>query len=287
MPRHSDTGESGVFLDDYPRIQRRPDPAGDPENERPPRRPSMRRVPRLPWRRVGIVAGVAVAGILLGWCLHPSADDAVTAARAAQTTAEARAKQLDGELATATSTLATERATAAKIIADRAQEVADAEAATKAVADKLAAAAGSHGDVAITGTEVRLVIAEKVLFKPGEVELTAAGTELLSSIGTALADQELAGRHVRVEGHTDDGPLPRPKPAPRGRRPATAPAAFASRWEVGSARAIAVVRYLVDQVRLDPRRVAAATYAEHRPLGKAKAKNRRVELVVVPAPPAP
>jgi flagellar motor protein MotB len=284
MPRPSDTGESGVFLDDYPRIQRRPDPAGDPENERPPRRPSMRRVPRLPWRRVGIVAGVAAAGVLLGWCLHPSGDDAVVAARAAQATAEARAEQLDGDLATATAALATERATAAKIIADRAKDVADAEAATKAVADKLAAAAGSHGEVAIAGAEVRLVIPEKVLFKPGEVELTAAGLEVLSSIGTALADDELAARLVRVEGHTDDGPLPRPKPAPRGGKKPAAPAAFASRWEVGSARAIAVVRYLVDQVRIDARRVAAATYAEHRPIGKAKAKNRRIELVVVPAP---
>jgi chemotaxis protein MotB len=287
MPRTPDPEESGVLLHDYPRIQRRPDPVNDAENERPPRRPSLRRMQRLPWRRVGVFAGVAVAGAVLGWCVHPSDEAALTAARTAQATAEARVQALDGELATATTALTAERAGTAKVIADRAQTVADAEAATKAIADKLAAAAGDHGAVATAGGEVRLVIPEKSLFRPGEVELTASGLEVLSSIGTALADKELTGRDLRVEGHTDDAALPKPKP-PRGKRPATPPApAFTSRWEVGSARAIAVVRYLVDQVNIDPRRVAAATHAEHRPLGKAKAKNRRIEIVVVPAAPAP
>ena len=88
------------------------------------------------------------------------------------------------------------------------------------------------------------------------------------------------GAHVRVEGHTDDVPV-------SGGR-------YGSNWELSTARASAVVLFLIEHGALEPARLSAAGYAEHHPrvpnaTPEARARNRRVDLVVVAgdAPAAP
>ena len=73
-----------------------------------------------------------------------------------------------------------------------------------------------------------------------------------------------------IQGHTDDRPV-------RGRR-------FDSNWELSASRAISVMRYMVENGGIDPKRLGTAGYADQRPLvpndsRENRAKNRRVEFL--------
>ena len=75
---------------------------------------------------------------------------------------------------------------------------------------------------------------------------------------------------IRVEGHTDSVPV-------SGKYP--------SNWELSSARASSIVRYLIDRFHILPDLMSAVGYADTRPVDTKKdaaslAKNRRVEIVV-------
>jgi chemotaxis protein MotB len=77
---------------------------------------------------------------------------------------------------------------------------------------------------------------------------------------------------VRVEGHTDNVPVTTER--------------YASNWELSSARATAVLRYLVDDGDVDPSTVFAAGYGEFRPVAsnltpEGRALNRRADLVIL------
>ncbi len=74
---------------------------------------------------------------------------------------------------------------------------------------------------------------------------------------------------IRVDGHTDV-------------RPVQSTARFRSNWELSAARAIAVVRYLIDR-GIKPEHLVAAGFGEFQPLDpgdteEAYARNRRIEL---------
>jgi chemotaxis protein MotB len=73
---------------------------------------------------------------------------------------------------------------------------------------------------------------------------------------------------LRVDGHTDIDPIQS--------------AAFRSNWELSSARAIAVVEYLIG-AGVQPNHLVAAGFGEHQPIDpgtteESKSRNRRIEL---------
>ncbi|MEL6547982.1 MAG: OmpA family protein, partial [Myxococcota bacterium] len=75
---------------------------------------------------------------------------------------------------------------------------------------------------------------------------------------------------VLVEGHTDSRP--------------TGSLEFPTKWELSTARAVSVVRYLAEVGGVDPRRMGASGYADMRPVSdeeteEARARNRRVEFL--------
>ncbi|HEY0292818.1 MAG TPA: peptidoglycan -binding protein [Hansschlegelia sp.] len=125
-------------------------------------------------------------------------------------------------------------------------------------------------DVRVVGD--RFVFQSEVLFDVGQAELNEAAKPELDKIATALS--ELAAEIppdinwvMRVDGHTDIRPT-------RG--------AFPSNWSLSSARAIAVVQYLVSK-GVPPQRLVAAGFGEFQPLDTAQTedaykKNRRIEL---------
>jgi chemotaxis protein MotB len=83
-------------------------------------------------------------------------------------------------------------------------------------------------------------------------------------------------REVLIEGHTDDVPI-----AEKWQY------RFKSNWELSSARAHAVLHYVIKTYGLDPGRVAAVGYGEYRPLvtndtPEGRATNRRVVITVGP-----
>lgn len=106
--------------------------------------------------------------------------------------------------------------------------------------------------------------ADKPIFESGQVSLSAQAVNLIDKMAPILKKHL---QDIEVQGHTDNVPV--------GRSP------FASNWELSTARATFVVRYLIDQHGLNPARIAAIGYGEHRPLvandtPENRAKNRRV-----------
>lgn len=106
-------------------------------------------------------------------------------------------------------------------------------------------------------------------FTPGRADLSASARSAMRELSTRL---RALPNQVRVEGHTDDVPIATP--------------AFRSNWELSTARATRVVQFLIDEGGLDPERLSAAGYGEHRPRlpnasAAARARNRRVDIVVL------
>lgn len=133
--------------------------------------------------------------------------------------------------------------------------------------------AGMDTTVSAEVTERGLVIhiMEGALFEEAKADLTPNARQVLRVVGE---DIKQTTNHIRVEGHTD----PRPINTPR----------FPSNWELSTARATSVLRFMVDSVGLSPSRVSAIGFGEFRPLSpndspEGMAKNRRVDIVVLSA----
>lgn len=120
----------------------------------------------------------------------------------------------------------------------------------------------------------RFVFQSEVLFPSGATEINESGREEMQKLADALIDlQEEIPPEInwvlRVDGHTDDVPL-----SGTGR--------FRDNWELSTARATSVVKFLIEQgVPAD--RLVAAGFGEFQPLDpadtpEARAKNRRIEL---------
>ncbi|MDA8234234.1 MAG: OmpA family protein [Clostridia bacterium] len=108
---------------------------------------------------------------------------------------------------------------------------------------------------------------EALLFKLGSADLASASLQVLDEVTNAL---ETMPNPVRVEGHTDNLPIKT--------------ARFPSNWELSTARATNVVRYMI-QVGYKPQNISAIGYGEYRPLSPNTAQgnplNRRVDLVLL------
>ncbi len=123
--------------------------------------------------------------------------------------------------------------------------------------------------------EGKVILQGEVLFDSGSDGLRPAGRQFLERIGPqleALLEAE-PGQMVLVGGHTDDRAL-------RGN------AAFASNWDLSTARALAVTRVLIG-AGLDSRCIVAAGFGAGHPRvantdEAARRKNRRIEVLLVP-----
>jgi chemotaxis protein MotB len=129
--------------------------------------------------------------------------------------------------------------------------------------------AGLPGAVSLTVEHRGLVVSiasDKVLFEPGEAALTSQGATIVDQLVGPLAGLPNA---LHIEGHTDDVPIS---------------GAFASNWELSTARATTVLRELQAH-GIKPARLSATGYADQRPLASnatpaGRARNRRVEILV-------
>jgi chemotaxis protein MotB len=128
-----------------------------------------------------------------------------------------------------------------------------------------------RSDILVVGD--RFVFQSEVLFAKGDAEISPLGQEEMLKLADALRQleaeipQDIAWV-LRVDGHTDIDPIRSPL--------------FQSNWELSSARAIAVVKYLIAQ-GIAPKHLVAAGFGEFQPLDvgtseDAKSQNRRIEL---------
>lgn len=130
---------------------------------------------------------------------------------------------------------------------------------------------GEHPDIQIVGD--RFVFQSEVLFETGSAELGEEGRVQMARLARTLLDisKEIPAELdwvLRVDGHTDNRPI--------------ATAQFPSNWELSTARAISVVKFLIEQ-GLPPSRVAATGFGEFQPIDPdddeiAYRRNRRIEL---------
>lgn len=130
---------------------------------------------------------------------------------------------------------------------------------------------GQRRDIQIVGD--RFVFQSEVLFSSGSTELEETGKAQLSQLANTL--KEIArgipaeiNWVMRVDGHTDRVPI--------------ATSRFPSNWELSTARAISVVKFLQSQ-GIPANRLAAAGFGEYQPLDPrtdeiAYRRNRRIEL---------
>jgi chemotaxis protein MotB len=130
---------------------------------------------------------------------------------------------------------------------------------------------GERDDVRIVGD--RFVFQSEVLFTSGSDVLEPAGREQLGRLAETL--KTLSAEFpddlnwiLRIDGHTDRVPINTPE--------------FPSNWELSAARAISVVKFLIEQ-GIPPRRLAATGFGEYQPIepgdtAETRQRNRRIEL---------
>jgi chemotaxis protein MotB len=126
-------------------------------------------------------------------------------------------------------------------------------------------------DIRVVGD--RFVFESEVLFASGQATMTAEGLSALDPLATAIAELERSippeiDWVLQVDGHTDSRRI--------------ASALFPSNWELSSARATTVVKFLISR-GVPPRRLVAAGYGEFQPLEEGTSeevlrRNRRIEL---------
>jgi chemotaxis protein MotB len=132
---------------------------------------------------------------------------------------------------------------------------------------------GTRPDIRVVGD--RFVFQSEVFFDVGQAVLKPEGRGELDKLAAILID---LGREMppdipwilRVDGHTDNRPIRSPQ--------------FPSNWHLSSARAIAVVEYLISK-GLPSDRIAATGFGEYQPLDVANTddawrRNRRIEFKI-------
>ena len=124
-------------------------------------------------------------------------------------------------------------------------------------------------------TERGLVITfvSEVFFDSGKDKVKQEGMSALGKVGEVL-NRDVPYSYVAIEGHTDNDPIRR--------------SAWKTNWELSSARALAVLHYLIDECKVKPQQLSANGYGEFRPVAandsaQNKQKNRRVEIVILPS----
>ncbi|MBI5509007.1 MAG: OmpA family protein [Deltaproteobacteria bacterium] len=118
-------------------------------------------------------------------------------------------------------------------------------------------------------------LAAAAFFNPGEAEIRAESLPTLNLLAEELMS---AGCALRVEGHTDD------QPSRVGK--------FRNNWELSTARAVRVVRYLLEEFAFPATELSAAGYASFHPVASnatvaGRAANRRVDFVLEAPKPRP
>ena len=120
---------------------------------------------------------------------------------------------------------------------------------------------------------LKLDVKGKILFETGSAILSTEGKELLDAISEeVLLNADYSDYAIRIEGHTDNTPI----------------GGDALRnWNLSTERAIAAVKYLQEHANVSAERLAATGYAFYQPIDtaetpEAKAKNRRIEIILVP-----
>lgn len=128
-------------------------------------------------------------------------------------------------------------------------------------------------DVALTraGDEIRIRFTSNVLFDLGKANIKPESYQILNDVSYALKTYNRTIEMVRIEGHTDNLPIKTRE--------------FPSNWELSTARAVNVLRYMIETTGLPATQMSAVGYGEYHPfadnsLEEGRRLNRRVDFVI-------
>jgi len=204
-------------------------------------------------------------------------------ARAADLTKRLEARdqeigKLQASIAQEKDRLKAEEAEKASLEHERAAKEAEIQRLTKTHEDltKSLEAEIAKGDIKIRQVRDRLTInmVDRVLFDSGQAKVKPAGLKVLKQVSDIL--KKVADKQIRIEGHTDNVPI-------RGKLKERYP----TNWELSTARATNVVRYLIEDGGVDQVNLAAVGYADTRPVAsndgeEGRTTNRRIEITLYP-----
>ena len=126
-------------------------------------------------------------------------------------------------------------------------------------------------NVRVVRNRMVVELPEGILFPSGKAKLKDEGETTLADVADVL--KQIESRDFQIAGHTDNVPI-------HTRR-------FPSNWELSTARAVNVARFLIDDGGMSSDRLSAAGYADTQPVApnktaEGRAQNRRIEIVLVP-----
>ncbi len=133
-----------------------------------------------------------------------------------------------------------------------------------------------EGQVQIKEMKDRLTVTmlDQILFASGSAKVGKQGKAVLAKVVTILKD--VKDKRIEVDGYTDNVKI---VSALKSR--------FPTNWELSTARATEVVRYLQEEGGIDPHILSAAGFGEYQPVAsneteEGRQKNRRIEIVLLP-----
>ena len=244
---------------------------------------ALRPPSKAPWMLVGLLGAVGAGG---GYHFYnelqraksetrtatEKAAASVAAATAAQKELIDKVEKLEGEKAE----LATAKEELSKEVEAKSGELAELKGTYDKLEDKMKDEI-AKGDISLSqdGGRLRVGLVDKILFDSGEAEISKRGEEVLARVGAVLA--AIDDKQIQVSGHTDRTPISDKLVGQ-----------FPTNWELSTARAINVVRFLSEKATVPPQRLVASGYGEYHPIANNKtaagrAKNRRIEILLTPS----
>jgi chemotaxis protein MotB len=122
--------------------------------------------------------------------------------------------------------------------------------------------------------KLKVTFVDKILFDSGSVRIKPKGREVILTLADSFKDNK--EQSIVVEGHTDDVQIGL---ALQDR--------FPTNWELSTARATSVVRFLQEKGNIEPERLTASGFSFYKPVDtnetdEGRKQNRRIEIILIP-----
>lgn len=254
-------------------------PLGHPQDYSPEVVYSVKSASKMPWFLLVLVVGGAGYGAYWGLKERGRLMSQASTASVAAATAQSQKRDLEEKLAALDAEKAVvvaERDLLTKSVQAKSSELAELKGTYDKLQEKMKEEI-AHGDIQLTqsGGKLRVGLVDKILFHSGEAGISKRGESVLARVGAILAPIE--DRQIQVSGHTDNTPISDKLKAQ-----------YPTNWELSTARATTVVRFLSEKASVPAERLLASGYGEFEPIASNKspsgrARNRRIEILLTPS----
>ena len=122
--------------------------------------------------------------------------------------------------------------------------------------------------------KLKVTFVDRILFDSGSVSIKREGRKVLLKLADSF--RAIEDKNIVIEGHTDNVQI---GPGLQDR--------FPTNWELSTARATAVARFLQEEGKIKPERLTASGFSFYRPVAdnetpEGQKQNRRIEIILLP-----